>query len=40
MRILGHSLLVQDDINELLKPSLMEEEKDDDWQLYFDFNSN
>ena len=30
MRILGHSLLVQDDINELLKHPLVEDEKDDD----------
>ena len=37
MRILGHSLLVQDDINELLKHPLVEDEKDDDRQLYFDF---
>ena len=37
MRILGHSLLVQDDINELLNPYLVEDEKTDDRQLYFDF---
>lgn len=35
MRILGHSLLVQDDINELLKHPLVEDEKDDDRQLLF-----
>ena len=37
MRILGHSLLVKDDINELLKHSELETDKTDDIQLYFDF---
>lgn len=37
MRILGHSLLVKDDINELLKPSTLEVDKPNDQQLYFDF---
>lgn len=37
MRILGHSLLVKDDINELLKPSVLEFEGADNRQLSFDF---
>ena len=37
MRIFGHSLLVKDDINELLKPSTSEVDKPNDQQLYFDF---
>ena len=37
MRILGHSLLVQDDIDELLKPVAMEVQEADDRQLHFDF---
>lgn len=37
MRILGHSLLVKDDINELLKPSELATDEPDDRQFYFDF---
>ena len=37
MRILGHSLLVQDDINELLKPAATEVQEVDDRQMHFDF---
>ena len=37
MRILGHSLLVKDVINEQLKPSVLEFEGADDKQLYFYF---
>lgn len=37
MRVLGHSLLVKDDIDELLKHPIIEDEKDNDRQLYFDF---
>ena len=37
MRVLGHSLLVTDDIDELLKPVCMEAETEDDRQLQFDF---
>ena len=37
MRILGHSLLVKDNINELLKPSVLEFEGADNRQLSFDF---
>lgn len=40
MRILGHSLLVQDDIDELLKPAAMEVQEDHDRQLHFDFQFN
>lgn len=37
MRILGHSLLTTDEIDDLLKPIRMETKKVDDGQLYFDF---
>jgi hypothetical protein len=36
MQVLGHSLLVKDKINELLKHLLVKNEKDDEMQLYFD----
>ena len=38
MRILGHSLLVNDDIDDLLKPARQPDKEENDGQLYFDFN--
>ena len=37
MRILGHSLLVTDDIDELLKPVCLEAKTEHDWQLQLSF---
>lgn len=37
MHILGHSLLVKDDSNNLLKPSGLEAREPEEKQLYFDF---
>lgn len=37
MRILGHSLLVTDDIDELLKPVRLETKSENDRQLQLDF---
>lgn len=38
MRILGHSLLVTDDIDDLLKPARQPNKEEIDGQLYLDFN--